>query len=398
MLKHIAAIVFILCASAVAWVILGSTVFQRTYRYNSGLRDKVIALWGSSQEQRPPAAIFGGATPVPLAPESSRIEVDLNLEHRQKGLLWYSTYAVKFTGVYVFRNDTASALDLGFTWQPPAEKAVYSDLLFTIDGVTVTPRKEKDSWNTTARIPAGAPAEVRIAYRSQGLDTWRYAFGTEMSQVRDFTLRVRTNFSAVDFLENTLSPSEKHRTSNGWEMAWTYKTLLSGYNIGIAMPAHAQPGPLAGAICYFAPVSLLFFFFVLFMFTMLEGVRLHPMNYFFLAAAFFAFHLLFAYLVDHISIETAFLISSAVSVGLVVSYLRLVAGARFAMREAGIAQFVYLVLFSFSFFFEGYTGLAITIGAIVTLFVAMQMTGRVDWSRRFHAPVVDHIGSQLDRV
>jgi Inner membrane protein CreD len=209
---------------------------------------------------------------------------------------------------------------------------------------------------------------------------------------------VRTNFSAVDFLENTLSPSEKHRTSNGWEMAWTYKTLLSGYNIGIAMPAHAQPGPLAGAICYFAPVSLLFFFFVLFMFTMLEGVRLHPMNYFFLAAAFFAFHLLFAYLVDHISIETAFLISSAVSVGLVVSYLRLVAGARFAMREAGIAQFVYLVLFSFSFFFEGYTGLAITIGAIVTLFVTMQMTGRVDWSRRFHAPVVDHIGSQLDRV
>jgi hypothetical protein len=398
MLKHIAAIVFILCASAVGWVILGGTIFQRTYHYDSGLRDKVMALWGSPQEQRPPAATSGDSTPVSIAPESSRIEVDLNLEHRQKGLLWYSTYAVKFTGVYVFRNNTASALDMGFAWQPPAEKAVYGDLLFTINGETVTPRKEQGSWNAGAKIPAGAPMEVRIAYLSQGLDTWRYAFGPDMSQVRDFTLRVRTNFSAVDFLENTLSPSEKHHTSEGWEMAWTFKTLLSGYNIGIAMPAHAQPGPLAGAICYFAPVSLLFFFFVLFMFTMLRGVRLHPMNYFFLAAAFFAFHLLFAYLVDHISIQTAFLISSAVSVGLVVSYLRLVAGARFALREAGIAQFVYLVLFSFSFFFEGYTGLAITIGAIVTLFVAMQMTGRVDWSHRFRAPIVNHIGSQPDRV
>ncbi len=227
---------------------------------------------------------------------------------------------------------------------------------------------------------------MRISYRSQGLDTWRYAFGTDMSQVRDFALRARTNFTGIDFLENTLAPSEERRNANGWELAWKYRTLVSGYNIGIAMPAHAQPGPLAGAICYFAPVSLLFFFFVLFMFTMLQGVRLHAMNYFFLAQAFFAFHLLFAYLVDHVAIHLAFLMSSLVSVVLVVSYLRLVAGARFAMREAGMAQFVYLVLFSFSFFFEGYTGLAITVGAILTLFVTMQMTGRVDWSRRFSAP------------
>jgi hypothetical protein len=386
MLKHIAALIFILGCTAVAWVILGQTVFQRTYQSDSGLRQKVAALWGSPLEERPPAVSNTGLIPLFTAPESSRIAVDLDLEHRQKGLLWYSTYTVKFAGVYVFRNNTVSPLDLTFAWYPPAGKAVYDDLLFTVNGVAATPRKEKDSWIVSAHIPEGAPAEVKISYRSQGLDTWRYAFGPDMSQVRDFALRVKTNFGGVDFLENTLSPSEEHRTGDGWDLAWKYKTLVSGYNIGIAMPAHAQPGPLAGAICYFAPVSLLFFFFVLFMFTILKGVRLHPMNYFFLAAAFFAFHLLFAYLVDHISIQMAFTISSAVSVGLVVSYLRLVAGARFAIREAGIAQFVYLVLFSFSFFFEGYTGLAITIGAIVTLFVAMQMTGRVDWSRRFAAP------------
>ncbi len=386
MVKHIAALVFILGCTSAAWVILGSTVFQRTYHYDSGLREKVVELWGSPQEQRPPEAISSGPTRVSMSPESSRIDVDLDLEHRRKGLLWYSTYAVKFAGVYVFRNNTATALDLSFTWYPPAQKAVYDDLVLAVNGEPVTPRKEKDSWNVSAQVPAGAPAQLRISYRSQGLDTWRYAFGTDMSQVRDFALRARTNFTGIDFLENTLAPSEERRNANGWELAWKYRTLVSGYNIGIAMPAHAQPGPLAGAICYFAPVSLLFFFFVLFMFTMLQGVRLHAMNYFFLAQAFFAFHLLFAYLVDHVAIHLAFLMSSLVSVVLVVSYLRLVAGARFAMREAGMAQFVYLVLFSFSFFFEGYTGLAITVGAILTLFVTMQMTGRVDWSRRFSAP------------
>lgn len=50
--------------------------------------------------------------------------------------------------------------------------------------------------------------------------------------------------------------------------------------------------------------------------------------------------------------------------------------------EAGLAQFVYLVLFSYAFF-EGLTGLTIAIGAIVTLFVVMQMTGRIRWSEKF---------------
>jgi inner membrane protein involved in colicin E2 resistance len=110
---------------------------------------------------------------------------------------------------------------------------------------------------------------------------------------------------------------------------------------------------------------------------------MHPMNYFFLAAAFFAFHLLNAYLVDHININAAFLLSSAVSIALVTTYLRLVTGSRFAFREAALGQFVYLVLFSYAFFFRGFTGLAITIGAIATLFIAMQATGRIRWSERF---------------
>ena len=69
------------------------------------------------------------------------------------------------------------------------------------------------------------------------------------------------------------------------------------------------------------------------------------------------------------------------SIFLVVSYLRIVAGPRFAFVEAALAQFIYLVLFSYAFFFEGFTGLSITIGAIVTLFVVMQMTARINWSK-----------------
>ena len=78
------------------------------------------------------------------------------------------------------------------------------------------------------------------------------------------------------------------------------------------------------------------------------------------------------------------------------TYLRLVAGTRFAVAQAGVAQFVFLVLFSYAFFFEGYTGLTVTIGAIVTLFVLMQATARVDWGAVFARPTGMHIGIIMD--
>lgn len=121
----------------------------------------------------------------------------------------------------------------------------------------------------------------------------------------------------------------------------------------------------------------------MFLLTTTQEIDLHPMNYFFLAAAFFAFHLLLAYLVDHLNIYLSFAASAVVSVSLVATYLRIVTGTRFAFREAALAQLTYLVLFSFAFFFPGFTGLAITIGSILTLFLTMQMTGGVRWSEKF---------------
>jgi hypothetical protein len=133
---------------------------------------------------------------------------------------------------------------------------------------------------------------------------------------------------------------------------------------------------------FFAPVSLLFFFAVLVLMGMVWRISLHPVNYFFLAAGCFAFQLLFAYLVDLIPLLLAFSISAAVSLALVSGYLLAAVGRRFA-RLAVVAQFAYMVLFSYSFFFEGLTGLTITIGAIVTLALLMATTAKVNWAEKF---------------
>jgi inner membrane protein involved in colicin E2 resistance len=401
MMRRIAALVFIFVCASVGWILLGSTMFLRTYSTNSGdLKARVAASWGTEQTQIPPTATCQRevtstvrekdgprlvkskeVTPIPL--DASTIDVVLDLAHRQKGLLWYSTYSVAFSGDYTFRNSTGSDQVVTFALNFPTAKAIYDDLVFTADGKPLAISNNDVGAYANYQVPAGRSAVFRASYRSQGLDTWQYKFGAGVAQIRDFTLTMHTNFQAIDFPENTLSPTTKTATRNGWDLTWNYKDLVSGYQIGMTMPEKLQPGPLAGEISYFAPISLFFFFFLMFIITTMRGIDLHPMNYFFLAAAFFAFHILLAYLVDHISIHAAFLVCSAVSIFLVVSYLRLVVGIRFAAVEAGIAQLIYLVLFSYAFFFKGFTGLAITIGSILTLFAVMQMTGRIRWQEKF---------------
>jgi inner membrane protein involved in colicin E2 resistance len=405
MTKKIIAIAFIFICTSIAWAILGGTIFSRTYSLDALAANRVASTWGSPQDQSPPTASFTRVvsksqdsfvngqkfvktvdetviTPLPL--ESSAVNVDLDLEHRQKGLLWYSTYKVAFSGVYGFRNPSKEDEEVDFMLKFPTAQAMYDDLSFVVDGNAIPIISRDGAAMGKVKVAAGKTVNLAVGYKSQGLNEWRYSFGgQDVAQVRDFNLNMKTNFKDIDFPDNTLSPSAKQETGNGWNLTWSYKSLLSGYQIAMVMPEKLQPGPLAGRISFFAPVSLFFFFFLMLIITTIRGIELHPMNYFFLAAAFFSFHLLLAYLVDHVSIHLAFAISAAVSVFLVVSYLRLVVGFHFASREAALAQFIYLVMFSYAFFLKGFTGLAITTGSIVTLFVVMQVTGRIRWADKF---------------
>ena len=405
MTKRIIAIVFIFICTSIAWAILGATIFSRTYDSSLTSSSRVASTWGSEQNQAPPTASFDtkvttteevlengkktvktvettNTTWLPL--ESSVVDVDLNLEHRQKGLLWYSTYKVGFVGVYTFHNTSDKEQSINFELKFPTTQAIYDNLTFTVDGTPAQISNEEDAALASVKVAAGKTTQLAVGYQSRGLNEWKYRFGdSAVSQVRDFSLKMKTNFKDIDFPDNTLSPTERQETGDGWNLSWSYKNLLSGYQIAMVMPEKLQPGPLAGRISFFAPVSLFFFFFLMLIITTMRGIDLHPMNYFFLAAAFFSFHLLLAYLVDHISIHASFAIAAAVSVFLVVSYLRLVVGIRFASREAALAQFIYLVMFSYAFFLKGFTGLAITIGSVLTLFVVMQVTGRTRWTEKF---------------
>jgi hypothetical protein len=332
------------------------------------------------------------AVSQPLDLAGSSIKLDLNLDYRQKGLLWFSTYNVTFDADYTLINPVDLPIKVTMLFPFPSERAIYDNLKVEAVGIADFKYESRhDDKNSRANDPIVATFTltpkttqvVKFFYKSRGLDQWTYSFGDRAQMVKNFKLVMDTNFDAIDFPRDSISPDDKQPKVPGWTLTWAKDSLVSAFQIGMVMPRRINPGPLAAAMSSHAPVSLLFFFFVVFLLQVLRDIKIHPMNYFFLAASFFAFNLLFSYLVDHIDLRVSFVLASTVSILLVGSYLWLVVGRRFALLEAGVSQFVYQILFAFAHFYEGYTGLAITVGAILTLAIVMRLTARIDWGKKF---------------
>lgn len=377
------AIALIFMVAVVAWMVLGGSVVLRTDSADSRLSGQVGGLWGERQVQSVPTftGVTGG-TALQLA--GSDIAARFKLDDRRKGLLWYATYVVDFAATYKVFNPGSSAADADMTFAFPNPNGVYNGYAVKVDGHEVPVAYEQGKAVSRFTVPAGKTVSVATGYRTNGMDEWRYQPSPGGAGViRDFTLKMSTDFASVDYPTDAVSPTQQKRTDGGWDLTWRYDSVVSGRPIALTMPKPTDAGPLVSRVSFFAPVSLLFFFAALVLLTATQGVKLHPMHYLFLAAAFFAFHLLFAYLADKVDLLPSFLISSVVSVALVVGYLWLAIGGGRALVEIGISQFVFLVLFSYSFFFEGLTGLAVTIGSIITLAYFMVKTAHVDWESMF---------------
>jgi len=397
--SHIGWVFLIFVGTSIAWSILGATVSTRTEMSLHQLRNQVGELWGQPLHQQAPAftvqeTIFyrdnKGKRQTryvyhDVIPESSDIKVKLNSDARRKGLLWYRAYAVEFDAVYTLKHGYAGQPCLIAKFAFPVHDADYDDFAFSINDKDASGGEESAHLKRSVRLPAGETATVKLRYKSRGLDTWTYSFGEGVRQVKNLNLVATTNFHRIDFPEGSVSPSTKQQTPEGWTVTWESTSLRTGRHVGVDMPEQVNAGPMVARITYFAPIGLLFYGAVLVILGLMRGENLRPMHYFFVCGGFFAFHLLMAYTADHLELERTFSICAIVSVLLVVSYLTRAIRPGFALKIAAPAQLIYLIIFSYTFFFKGYTGLAITVASIVTLAILLHVTAKVNWATRFAA-------------
>ncbi len=385
--KHIVAIVFIFFLGWLGWMVLGTTSSLRSDTTAWRLDGAVQALWGGPIVQeavRFQVQVPGTRGQRPVLPVTNQVRVGLSLEQRRKGLIWYPTYVATFDARYDVANTAPVTQKVRVHFRFPSADATYDGFQVWQDGTPLDlEANAKDGIRHIMELAPGASGELRIAYRTRGLREWRYLLAPDGGRVRGLDMEVRTDFAAIDFPAGSLSPMAMEPHDEGMLLRWQAEDLLTRQDVAVTMPERLNPGPLAARMSFFAPVCLGFFFVLITSIGILRRVQIHPMHYLFVTAGFFAFHLLFAYLVDLIDVHLAFAVSALVSVGLVVAYLRTALGPAFPWPAAALGQIFYLVLFSYSFFLEGMTGLTVTVGSVLTLAVLMAMTARLDWGQVF---------------
>ena len=383
---HLIASATIVGCTALAWFILATALSQRTQDSSETMSREVAGVWNPALEQKHPEAWFetpnapgGRAT---ILPASSAVSVDLKFVPKQRGLFRHRTYDVAFKAEYVFVNPTRIPQTVYVSFPLPGGAEKLEGFEFRLGEEGGEPTRTGTALQAIV-LPASGRVTLYAGYLTRGTNHWIYAF-PDKRRIAGFVLEMRTDFMDISFPVGTGSPRDGDRQSdgNGWDLTWNYPDVLAVPSIGMEMPKLLNAGPVAARIAFFAPVSLVFFVTVLLLVGGLKGLLLHPMHVFFVSAGFFAFHLLFAYLVDLIPIYPSFAIATAVSLVLVCGYLKAV-GGKALFKIALPAQLAYLVLFSASFFFDGLTGITLTVCSVATLALLMAITAKVDWSSHF---------------
>lgn len=386
-ITHLIAIAVIFVCTTLAWWFLGGVIDVRTSRVSYQTGDSVSGRWGPPLFQKHPGARFisSNGDKFTVQPASSSVKARLSYQPVKMGLLWQRTYAVAFEGRYTFTNSTAITQSFEIDVELPAGNTLLDKINFSLGEGDKTRRSvaapTQGVMTDRVQLAPGESIPVTVSYECRGMDQWTYGFA-DSSRIRDFILTMNTDFSDVNFPIS--SPTERRETDKGMELVWKYEDAISAPGIAMEMPRELNAGPVAAQISLYAPLSLLLFFGVIIITALTRGIPLHPVNYFFMAAGFFAFPLLFSYMLDLVNVHLSFIIAAGLSLALVCGYLRMAAG-EFLFRVAVVAQSAYMVLFSYSFFFKGLTGLTLTIGGVVTLGVLMALTAKVNWSEKLGA-------------
>lgn len=385
--KRIIAIIVIFTAATGAWGFLGTITSGRSHSYFFRLEKDVESLWGIPLIQKTPTftvQIPGTKRIRRIMPVQNDVNVQLDSDYRKKGLLWYSTYNCDFESIHTITNTDGVTQKVRLHFNFPAQNATYDDFAMFINNQPSTaPINTVHGISELIELPPGKEAVFKIRYKTRGINQWRYQLDKNLGRVRNLNVTVQTDFKDVDFTTDSLSPMVKKELEKGMALTWKAGDLITGNDIGVIIPDKINPGPLTTRITFFAPVCLIFFFVLITAISIMFRINIHPMHYLFVAAGFFAFHLLLSYFAGHINIHLAFIISSVASVGLVTFYLSAALGKSFPWKTALAGQLFFLVLFSYTFFIKGITGLTVAIGSVVTLGVLMKITAGVDWDEVF---------------
>ena len=129
----------------------------------------------------------------------------------------------------------------------------------------------------------------------------------------------------------------------------------------------------------YAALFLVLTFITLWLFELLSGVRIHPLQYLLLGAGISVFYLLELSLAEHIGFLSAYVIASSAVVLLIGTYSAVVLDSS---RRAAVIGAITTVLYGYLYILLQHKDYALLIGSIglfVVIATIMYLTRQIDW-------------------
>lgn len=217
----------------------------------------VRTIWGAPHVQRELSAMLVGADADAIAAFDGSIRMTPN--ERQKGSALYSGYEAEFELAYTIHNPTEQATTVQL-YLPLGDQPLLDDLHVWSDGVELEDTKlQYDGMRWERPIGAGATLQVRVQYRTRGLELLYYQV-PERRNIRDFMLAIDVEGIAVDdvnYPDFCLTPTSIDATEAGVRLVWALDRAVTTSGMGIALPKPDQPGNEVALVLDRSPYALM---------------------------------------------------------------------------------------------------------------------------------------------
>jgi inner membrane protein len=395
---------------------------------NELARQDIMQSWGSRQLIGGPVLVvpyrvvrvnpygdrFEDEGEAYFLPQVLSIDVELVPEIRYRGIHEIPVYTARtiLSGTFSAIDKTGLAMD-GADFDPAA--AYFALPVSDARAIRNTPSILAGNVRTSftaggARVP-GFPTQIVAAAGpalegSGGDSTINFAVDVDISgteQLRFLPLGDSTEVTMrSDWAEPSFSgaylPETREITQDGFIATWRVSSLgrelpsrwrratyendsvtNSAFGVDLFQPIGLYQ--LADRATKYAVLFIGLTFIACFLFEVLIGVRLHPLQYLLVGFANTLFYLLLLSLAEHIGFRWSYLVSALASAGLIATYSASILGGweratLIAAMLVCLYGFLYLTLNA-----QSYAMLAGSVGLWLSLGLIMYLTRRIDWYR-----------------
>lgn len=365
----------------------------------------VEQIWGGPLLQPQPLVMWrraDAATPELSRADisSTKVQVELDVEYRRRGITEYPGYQARVAGAYQLTNPTADPIQASFSLGLPSARSslMLTELSLTVDGREDPSHTEyaPDKITWAGRVEGGHTAIFAVKYRARGLQRFGYALSPAALKSEDarpishfeLDLLVRGAHDELDFPLGSMSPTLNETTPEGARhLVWSVDRMLSAFDVGLVLPDKSGLTAALRKFVYNAP-----WFYLLFAFSAVLAMsgrtsRERAIHLVGLSSAYFLYFPLTTYLVAYLPWPIAATLGTVAMSGLMIVHAARFLGGRSAAWIA-VCLVLFLAVPAAAYLIPAHTGLVLVLAGFVGVALALrQLGGLAERSTVLEVPV-----------